>query len=165
MLFRLFEAVEAMPSSVAIRESLYLYPVIEGVHVLSTCIFFGLVAMMDLRLVSATLRSAAVTEVQQRLFPWQMFGFALMAVSGVILVFAEPLRFYSNIFFQVKMVLLALAGLNMFIFHTGVYQRVAEWDHHEVPPGRARLAGAVSLMLFSGVVVCGRMIAYNWFGK
>ena len=163
MLLRLFETVQAMPSSLAIRESIYLYPVIESVHVLSTCLFLGLVTMMDLRLVSATLRSAPLTDVQHRLFPWQMAGFALMLVSGVLLVFTEPLRFYSNIFFQVKMVLLLLAGLNMLVFHTGVYRRVAEWDHHEVFPGSARVAGALSMMLFSGIVVCGRMIAYNWF--
>lgn len=163
MLLRVFEAVQAMPASLAIRESIYLYPVIESVHVLSTCLFLGLVTMMDLRLVSATLRSAPLTDVQHRLFPWQMVGFALMVVSGVLLVFTEPLRFYSNIFFQVKMVLLALAGVNMLVFHTGIYQRVAEWDHHAVPPRRARLAGAVSMALFSAIVVCGRMIAYNWF--
>lgn len=163
MLLRLFETVQAMPSSLAIRESIYLYPVIESVHVLSTCLFLGLVTMMDLRLVSATLRSAPLTDMQHRLFPWQMAGFALMVVSGVLLVFTEPLRFYSNIFFQVKMALLVLAGLNMLVFHTGVYRRVAEWDHHEVFPGSARVAGALSMMLFSGIVVCGRMIAYNWF--
>ena len=163
MLLWLFESVQAMPSSLAIRESIYLYPVIESVHVLSMCLFLGLVTMMDLRLVSATLRSAPLTDVQYRLFPWQMAGFALMLVSGVLLVFTEPLRFYSNIFFQVKMVLLLLAGLNMWVFHTGVYRRVAEWDHREVFPGSARVAGALSMVLFSGVVVCGRMIAYNWF--
>lgn len=163
MLLRLFEAVQAMPSSLAIRESIYLYPVIESVHVLSTCLFLGLVTMMDLRLVSATLRSAPLTDVQHRLFPWQMVGLALMMVSGGLLVYTEPLRFYSNIFFQVKMVLLLLAGLNMLVFHTGVYRRVAEWDHHEVFPGSARAAGALSMILFSGIVVCGRMIAYNWF--
>ncbi|MEQ1898401.1 MAG: DUF6644 family protein [Vicinamibacterales bacterium] len=163
MLLRLFETVQAMPSSMAIRESIYLYPAIESVHVLSTCLFLGLVTMMDLRLVSATLRSAPLTDVQHRLFPWQMAGFALMVMSGVLLVFTEPLRFYSNIFFQVKMLLLLLAGLNMLVFHAGVYRRVAEWDHQEVLPGSARVAGALSMVLFSGIVVCGRMIAYNWF--
>lgn len=163
MLLRLLEAVQATPGSVAIRESVYLYPVIEGAHVLSTCLFLGLVTMMDLRLVSATLRSAPVTDVQQRLLPWQMTGLVLMVVSGVLLVFTEPLRFYGNVFFQVKMGLLVLAGLNMLVFHTGVYRRVAEWDHHETPPGPARVAGVLSMVLFSGIVVCGRMIAYNWF--
>ena len=165
MLLRLFESMQAMPSSLAIRESIYLYPMIESVHVLSTCLFLGLVMMMDLRLVSATLRMAAVPEVQQRLFPWQMVGFGLMAVSGGLLVFTEPLRFYSNVFFQVKMALLALAGLNMTMFHTGIYRRVAEWDRHEIPPAQARTAGALSIVLFSGIVVCGRMIAYNWFNR
>lgn len=163
MLLRLFETVQAMPASLAIRESRYLYPVIESVHVLSLCLFLGLVTMMDLRLVSATMRSAPVTEVQQRLFPWQMLGLAMMAVSGVLLVFTEPLRFYGNIFFWMKMALLVLAGLNMVVFHAGVYQRVADWDAHPVPPTSARIAGGLSLILFAGVVICGRLIAYNWY--
>lgn len=163
MLLRLFETVQAMPASIAIRESRYVYPVIESTHVLSLCLFLGLVTMMDLRLVSATMRSAPVTAVQRRLFPWQMAGWVLMAVTGVLLVFTEPLRFYDNVFFRVKMVLLALAGTNMAVFHLGVYRRVGEWDSQPVPPVSARVAGALSIVAFSGIVVCGRLIAYNWF--
>lgn len=163
MLLHLFRVVQDLPVSVAIRESLWFYPIIETTHVLSLCLFLGLVTMMDLRLVSATLRTASVTEVQQRLFPWQMVGLALMTVSGLLLLLSEPLRFYDNPFFRAKVILLVLAIANAAAFHTGVYTRVAQWDTQPVPPVAARVAGGLSILLWVGVVTAGRMIAYNWF--
>lgn len=163
VLLHLFEAAQELPVSIAIRESLWVYPVIETAHVLGLCLFLGLVVMMDLRLVSATMRTTPVTEVQQRLFPWQMAGLAVMVSSGLLLVLSEPLRFYGNPFFQAKVVLLILAVVNAAAFHLTVYTRVAEWDVRPVPPMGARLAGACSLLLWAGVVTAGRMIAYNWF--
>jgi hypothetical protein len=165
MILEVFQYVQGLPVSIGIRESLWVYPVIESAHVLGLCLFLGLVAMMDLRLVNATMRSTRVTEVQQRLFPWQMAGFAVMVVSGLLLVLSEPMRFYGNIFFRVKLVLLALAAMNAFAFHTTVYRRAAEWEDRAVPPTAVRLAGTFSLLLWAAIVVCGRMIAYNWFDK
>ncbi len=163
MLLHLFEVVQELPVSIAIRESLWVYPIIETAHVLGMCLFLGLVAMMDLRLVSATMRTAPVTEVQQRLFPWQMAGLAVMVSSGLLLVLSEPLRFYSNPFFQAKVILLILSVVNALTFHLTIYKRVAEWDTQPVPPLQVRMAGAISLVLWAGIVTAGRMIAYNWF--
>jgi hypothetical protein len=163
VLYHLFETAQELPVSIAIRESLWVYPVIETAHVLGMCLFLGLVAMMDLRLVGATMRTVPMSEVQQRLFPWQMAGLAIMVSSGLLLVLSEPLRFYGNPFFQVKVVLLILAVVNATTFHLTVYRRVAEWDTQPVPPMPARLAGASSLLLWAGIVTAGRMIAYNWF--
>ena len=83
-----------------------------------------------------------------------------MVCCCFILVQSEPHRI---IFFQVKMTMIALAGLNAFVFHKTVYRWVAEWDNEAVIPMRARVAGFLSLVLWSGVVVSGRMQAYNWF--
>jgi hypothetical protein len=119
--------------------------------------------MMDLRLVSATLKGAAVSEVQRRLFPWQMAGLAVMGVSGVLLSWSDPVRFYENIFFRIKVILLLLAAVNALVFHFTVYRRVDDWDEQPLTPLGVRLAGAFSLFLWAGVVVTGRMVAYNWF--
>ena len=86
-----------------------------------------------------------------------------MAISGTLLFYAIPVRSYQNIFFRFKMVLLLLAGLNVWIFHSRVYPKAATWDVDRMPPRPARIAGALSLALWIGVVVSGRMIAYNWF--
>jgi hypothetical protein len=60
-------------------------------------------------------------------------------------------------------VLLVLAGLNVWLFHSGIYRRVATWDRDAWPPRRARIAGALSLVLWAAIIFSGRMIAYNWF--
>jgi hypothetical protein len=85
------------------------------------------------------------------------------AVTGLALVYAQPMRFYLNIFFWVKMVMMALAGLNALAFHYLTYNSVNRWDRDPILPPAARLAGALGLALWVGVVVSGRLIAYNWF--
>jgi hypothetical protein len=83
--------------------------------------------------------------------------------TGLLLFYSDPLRFYGNVFFRIKLVLLILAGLNAWVFHATVYLRVASWDHDATPPLGARAAGVASLVLWVGVITTGRMIAYNWF--
>ena len=153
------------PWSVAIHESLLMYPIIESIHVLGICLFFGMVMMLDLRLLGVTLRGVPVTEVTRKLLPWTFAGFVPMVITGVLLVYQEPIRAYDSPFFRAKAVMLILAGLNALAFHTGVYKRVADWDSDPIAPFRARMAGAFSLLLWAGVIVAGRLIAYNWFAK
>lgn len=151
--------------SVALHESVYMYPVIESVHVLTLCLFLGLAVMLDLRLLGAGLTKTPVSQLTERLMPWTIAGFAVMVITGALLFYGIPVRTYQNIFFRIKVVLLILSGLNAFVFHSTIYRRVGEWDHAPVPPLRARLAGGLSLLFWAGVVVAGRMIAYNWFDQ
>lgn len=158
-----FQWLEGTAGSVGIRESTLLYPAIETTHVLTLCLFLGLIAMMDLRLVGAGLRGVPVSEVAGRLLPIALGGFVLMAISGSLLFYSGPVKASQNIFFRVKMVLIALTGINALAFHLTIYKRVTDWDRDPVPPFRARLAGFCSLLLWAAVVICGRMQAYNWF--
>lgn len=160
-----FQWLEGTAGSVAIRESTLLYPIIETTHVLTLCLFLGMIALLDLRLVGVGLRGIPVSQVAGRLLPWALAGFALMALSGMLLFYSAPVRASRNIFFQIKMIMVALTGINALLFHFTIYRRVADWDCDPAPPFRARLAGFCSLVLWSGVVVCGRMQAYNWFDK
>jgi hypothetical protein len=153
------------PGSLALHESLYAYPVIESIHVLTLCLFLGLAAMLDLRLVGIAMRQTPVSEVADRLLPWTVAGFVVMVISGALLFYGIPVRTYQNIFFRIKVILLILSGLNAFLFHSTVYRKVAEWNLLPVPPTRARIAGGLSLLFWASIVVAGRMIAYNWFDK
>jgi hypothetical protein len=159
------EWLENTPGSIALHESTWGYPLVESVHVLALCLFLGLAVMLDLRLLGLTMRRVAVSEVAGRLLPWTAAGFAVMIVSGALLFYGIPVRTYRNIFFRVKVILLVLSGLNAWVFHSTVYRKVAQWDLQPVPPLRARVAGALSLVFWGGVVVAGRMIAYNWFDQ
>jgi hypothetical protein len=162
-LLAFFEQLAESSWSVGIHESEIAYSIIESIHVWSMCLFFGLAVMFDLRLLGWTMRKVPVSEFSHRLLPWTIAGFVIMVISGTLLFYAIPVRSYQNIFFRFKMVLLLLAGLNVWIFHSRVYPGVVTWGVDRVPPRAARVAGALSLALWIGVIVSGRMIAYNWF--
>ena len=149
--------------SIALHESLFMYPLVESAHVLTLCVFLGMAIMFDLRLLGVTLTRVPITEMKRRLGPWLMAGFVVMVITGALLFYAIPVRSYQSIWFRGKVVALILAGLNAYVFHTTIDRRVAEWDRDPVPPPAARRAGATSLVLWAVIVVAGRMIAYNWF--
>ena len=112
------------PFSTGIRESTYVYPIIESVHVLSLCVFVGLLLSWDLRLLGITLRRVAVSEVWARLIPWITMGAVLMVLSGLLLFASDPVRFFGNIFFRIKALGLFLALLNAMAFHLGIERKL-----------------------------------------
>src|SRR5262249_17709022 len=158
-----FEQLADTPWSMALHESDIAYPLVESIHVWSLVLFFGLVIVFDLRLLGWAFQKVPVSEFSRRLLPWTVLGFVLMVITGTLLVYAIPVRTYQSLFFTFKVILMLLAGLNVLIFHSRVFPGVAKWDNDAKPPRAARLAGAFSLLLWIGVVVSGRMIAYNWF--
>jgi len=162
-LLAFFEWLANTSWSVDLHESQYAYPLIESIHVWTMAVFFGSVVMFDLRLLGVTMRKVPASDVVDRLLPLTIAAFVIMVISGTLLFFAIPLRSYQSIFFRFKMLLLLLAGLNVWIFQSRVYPKVVAWDVDGVPPRAAKLAGAVSLALWIGIVFSGRMIAYNWF--
>jgi len=151
--------------SIALHESIWAYPIIESLHVLTLCVFLGLTVMLDLRLLGVTMVRTPASEVAGRLLPWTIAGFAVMVTTGALLFYAIPVKTYLNIFFRIKVALLVLAGVNVAVFQLTIWRSMDQWDVDPVPPLRARLAAGVSLVLWAGVVVAGRMIAYNWFDK
>ena len=155
--------LERTPGSIALHESIWGYPIIESVHVLTLCLFLGLAVMLDLRLLGVTMFRTPASEVVGRLLPWTIAGFGIMVMTGALLFYAVPVKTYLNIFFRVKVLFLLLAGVNAAVFQLTISRSMSEWDLHAVPPRRARLAAGLSLILWTGIVVAGRMIAYNWF--
>jgi uncharacterized protein YacL len=158
-----FEWLADSPWSIDLHESQYAYSIIESIHVWTMAVFFGSVVMFDLRLLGLTMRKVPASEVLERLLPLTIAAFVIMVISGTLLFYAIPLRSYQNIFFRFKMLLLVLAGLNVWIFHARVYPKVVGGDVEGVLPRAAKVAGGFSLVLWIGVVFSGRMIAYNWF--
>src|SRR5438876_3481990 len=150
------------PGSVALHQSIFMYPLVESAHVLTLCVFLGMAVMFDLRLLGITLTKVPMSQLKRRLGPWMTAGFIVMVITGVLLFYAIPVRSYHSIWFRMKAVALVLAGLNAFVFHRTIDQHIEEWDTAPVPPRAARRAGARSLVLWTIIVVAGRMIAYNW---
>jgi uncharacterized membrane protein len=155
--------VEALPSSIAIRESQDLYSWLLVFHVVSMCLFAGLVLMMDLRLLGIGNMRTPFSQLQRTLFPWQTAGMTGSVITGLLLVYAEPMRFYGSFPFWINVVLMLMAGINAHAFHRTTFFDVARWDMDRILPFGARLAGAVGMALWAAVVVSGRLIAYDWF--
>lgn len=152
--------LEATPLSVSIRESLWSYPIIETVHVLGLALFLGFTILLDLRLLGLVLKTTPASEVSRRLERWIVAGFVVMVVSGVLLFYGDPVVMYESLYMRIKFGMLALAGVNVLMFKRGAFRNIAQWDLSQVPPKGAKVAAAVSLTLWFGIVAAGRAIAY-----
>ena len=158
-----FAWLEGLAWTTALRESPYGYPLIETSHVACIVVFAGLVIMMDLRLVGLAFRHAPLAQIQRRLFPWQMASFVPSTATGILLFCVDPLRYYLNVFFLAKLLLLALAGLNALAFHLKTYWKAEGWDEHPQVIATAQLAGAASLRRWSMTIVSSRLVPHNGF--
>src|SRR5262245_58252741 len=125
------------------RESLDLYSWILVSHVVSMSAFGGLVLLMDLRLLGIGNMRTRFSPVYRTLLPWQMFAMACSAVTGLLLVYTEPMRFYGNFLFWIKVVLMLMAAVNALAFHRTTYLTVTRWDIDTVLAFGAKFAGGV----------------------
>ena len=148
--------------SIALHESLYLYSWIESTHVLSICFFIGTLIFVDLRLMGLAFNKLSISEMNSKVLPWTIFGFCLMVLTGLLLFYAIPVRSYQNIFFRFKLFLILLGGINAFLFHRQMNKQGKTWDEENIPRS-VHIKAGVSLILWAGVIISGRMIAYNWF--
>ena len=147
--------------SVAIRESIWVYPILDVLHCVGILLVAGTIVVVDLRLLGLGLRRLPVSSVIGQVLPWTLSGFAFMFVTGSLLAWAEPVRLYHSLFFPWKLLFLAIAGLNAFLFHFRIYRGVGAWDTASLTPTRARLAGAVSIVCWICVIAAGRAVGYE----
>ena len=155
----LLEWVETTKLSVAIREGGLPYPIIGGLHLLSIALFGGTLLVTDLRLLGWALASRKVSDVWYLTLPWKRLGFMVVAGTGFLLTWAEPIRLYRSPSFWVKMGLLALVGVHAVFFRRSVYGQPKKLDVGI--SSRAKLAAAISLILWIGLIVSGRLIAFD----
>jgi len=145
-----------------IRESVWVFPIIEGTHLLGIALSVGLLCWFDLRLLGWAMRDQPVSKVWQQVMPVAFVGFGLMFVTGLLLFWAEALTAYHSVHFWIKLLLLVLAGVNALRFETTAHKNMAEWDLAPVPPLNARMTGAISLILWTAIIVTGRTMAYSF---
>lgn len=151
------------PWSIALHESQYMYAFIETAHVMGITIFVGTIAMVDLRLLGLAFKDVSVSAMLNKMLPWTVGGFLLMVATGLLLFYAIPVRTFHSLWFRIKAVLLIAGAINIWHFHHRVQQDVSKWDVGVRPPASARISAAISLVVWCGVIVTGRFIAYNWF--
>jgi hypothetical protein len=148
------------PIGTSIRESLWTFPLIETTHLMALAFSVGIIVIVDLRLIGAAMKDAPVAEVFDRLQPLALKGFAVNVITGLLLFWSEPMKCYASPYFRAKLVMLFLLGVNAFLFSAITYKTVASWNKAVVTPAAARVTGWVSLLLWAGVIVAGRAIAY-----
>jgi len=135
----------------------WVFPIVETIHVLCLLIVFGTIAMVDMRLVG---RQVPFTKLYRELIPWTWWAFAGAVVFGSILATGKIEDYVHSPQFLAKFVLMAGAGVNMMLFHTGAYRHVASWDKTIPTPSGARLAGVLSLAFWIGIIFCGRWVGF-----
>jgi len=148
--------------STSIRESLLLFPYLDGIHLLGLAIMLGPAMMVDLRLLGWLWKNDSVSKVEARFLPITFAGFFTVISAGLLLFISEPVKCYQSGYFRIKIGLILLAGLNALIFHSTIDRRRAEWETVLPPPRQARLAGVLGLILWTGVIFAGRYMAYNF---
>jgi hypothetical protein len=159
-LIELAERIEQTPIGVAIAESHYAFPVIEGVHLIGLSISVGLIFLTDLRLMGVILRQIPVTDVIHHLRAWVLVGFALVFVSGGLLFWSEASMLVASPAFPLKLLFMALAGANALYFELVLAKQSEVRENRPLLPRNVKYAGAASLVLWTLVVVCGRLIPY-----
>jgi hypothetical protein len=144
----------------AIRESRLVYPGLLATHLATISAFGGMILMTDLRLLGLVMRDMPAGDFIKQLRAWKRAGFVIMVTCGVLLAGSKLNEYYDNPYFQIKLSLLALTGVHAIIFRRRVYSDTAEIDRGATPPGVAKLAGGLSLVLWLGIMCAGRWIAY-----
>jgi hypothetical protein len=160
-MFSICQWISQTPLSIAVRESIWVYPIVNVLHCVGILFVAGTIVVVDLRLLGLTLRRLPVSGVVGQVLPWTLAGFGFMLFTGSLLAWSEPLRLYRSLFFPWKLIFLATAGLNALFFHLGVYRGVGAWDSAPLTPARARVAGVVSILCWICVIAAGRAVGYE----
>ena len=151
--------LENLPIAVYIGES-WWFPFLESIHVLASTFLVGSILMVDLRLLGLAARSHAVSRVTREIVPWTGSAAVISTLAGLGMFISQANRYMDNRAFQVKAVLLLLAGLNMAVFHLRTVRSLPRWDTAAVTSAAARFAAVGSLLLWIGIMLAGRWIGH-----
>ena len=153
-------SIQSIDFLTALRESALVYPVVLSTHLTCIALFGGMILATDLRLLGLSFKSLTITEVVRGLRPWKRLGGVIMITMGLLLATSEAEKYAPNPYFWTKMVILGLIGVHGLIFRPIVYNRTEELDKSAVIPTKVKVAAILSLLLWTGMFVMGRLIAY-----
>lgn len=150
-------ALEKSGFAQVVRESAWIYPIDNVLHVLAIALLFGGIAVFDLRILGLTW-AGRPADAAKIAVPLARLGAILAVPTGFILFVAEASAYIVNPVFQVKLAAILIAFLNLALFHAGSYRDIAAWGGRV--PLTARLAALVSILGWGTALVCGRFAAY-----
>jgi len=160
----ILQSLQDLPLSQSIRGdnpgTEWFFPIIETCHVLALTVVFGSIAMVDLHLVGLTSRGTSTARLIRETLPWTWTAWLLAAITGSLMFTAKAVAYGESFEFRMKFVCMALAAVNMLVFHFGAYRTVADWDMRKLPPA-ARAAGGLSIAFWIAVIFFGRWVGFT----
>jgi Family of unknown function (DUF6644) len=156
-LYSLCELIQNSQIDTSIRESLFVFPIIEATHVLALGLSVGTLVWFDLRLLGVVMPDEPISKLHRQVVP----GFVLMFLSGALLFWANALKAYTSLYFRLKFLFLFLAGWNAIAFEFATKRSIQNWDSAPAIPRKVKLAGLFSIQLWIAVIMFGRATAYH----
>jgi hypothetical protein len=153
--------LESTPLALYITESTVAFPAIEIVHVVAIALVFGTIAIVDFRLLGLGSNNRAVTELCRDVLPWTWTAFGIAAISGSLLFISQATQYVGNPAFRMKMLLMLAAGINMVVFELITFRSVSKWDRDVPVVPAGKVAGAISLVCWLGVVSLARWVGFT----
>ncbi len=160
MLLSFAQWVQATGFFTAFRGSAYVYPVILSLHMLGIAFFGGMVLMTDMRLLGLGMRKRSVSDVIDQFRVPKRWGLLLTVTCGILMAGSKAEEYYYNVFFRTKLILLLVVILTELAFYRSVYADPAALDRAPRVPGTAKIAAALSVVLWAAIACCGRGIGY-----
>jgi hypothetical protein len=154
-----FQWLESSPLAVYIRQSYVLYPVTEIVHIIGFIFLTGSAFLFDFRLLGLS-KKIPVNDLATHLLPWARRSLFLVIPSGILLFITQATSLSTNNIFKLKLLLIIIALTNAAYFHRFTFRSVNKWNTLQPPSPAARAAGIISLLVWTGVITCGRFLAY-----
>jgi hypothetical protein len=137
----------------------WIWPLCETLHFMGLALLVGIVGVFDLRILGMA-KGLPVGPIQ-RLMPWAILGFAINLITGFLFFAGDPFQYIHNIAFAMKLLFIALAGVNVIVFYvTGLYRHVDGIGAGHDAPIAAKVVAAASLFLWIGVMYWGRMLPF-----
>jgi len=153
--------MESTGLATTIRESLYLFPLLESIHVIGLALVFGTILVIDLRLLGFASAERPFERIATDILKWTWAAFALTAITGSLMFLTNAGVYYHNFYFRTKMVLLVLSGVNMACFELTLGRRVQHWDRGNGPPAAGKAMAALSIAIWISVIFTGRLIGFT----
>lgn len=150
--------LRATPQGEFLRGSMWGWPIFESLHFLGMSMLLGTVGVFDLRLLGFA-RQIPIAALH-RLIPIGIAGFVINVVTGFSFLSATPDQYLFNLAFCWKVTFLTIAGLNVMVFYARTFRRLLDIEPGAPPPLAARVAGAVSLAAWIGVMSAGRLLTF-----
>ena len=154
-------SLESSGIATGIRNSLYIFPLIESTHVFGLAMVFGTIAIIDLRLLGVASTRRSFRWMASDILKWTWAAFALTAATGALMFITNAGVYYHNFFFRTKMVMLVLAGINMLVFELTAGRSIHRWDKEPLAPLIGRATAVLSLAIWITIIFLGRWIGFT----